>query len=358
MRNALRFSVIAPPVAGFVALALSFTACAGEVTDPSGKTTPERVFAVALTPPPATLAEGSEIQLQASVTVDGAPDPSRSVTWQTTDATIATVSGTGLMRAVRAGDAAVVASVESASARASFTVVPPDAPRVIRFANEPAGMTRITDWSFPTLTGSGWTYQPEAAFAHIVQDATTPTDSSVAEFVFPAGFVGGGAPGRVAAPRFTTGARELYWAFTFKANASWQGHSSTINKIGFGWQNDATLFGLTWYWSGGTASPSISLFDQGSNLTYFRSNTAEAVPVQAGAWHEVEVYYRPSSATGRADAIVKVWVNGVLMNNHINVVTTAGTLNDVYFEPTWGGVGDTKAATDYFRFGQARISVR
>ena len=317
------------------------------------------VSSVTISPTSASTTVGGRTTLTATARdANGTILTGRTTSWTSSNASVASVDGAGTVTGVSAGTATITASVEGSTGTAAVAVTALSGGGTVRFANEPAGMTRVTDWSFPTLTGSGWTYQPEASFARIIQDASAPTDPSVVEFVYPVGFPGGSAPGRVAAPRFKSGARELYWAFTWKANASWQGHSSTINKIGYGWQNGRTLFGLTWYWHDGTASPSISLFDQGSNLRYFRPNTPHAAPVRAGEWHEVEVYYRPSSATGRADGIVKVWVNGVLMNNHINVVTTAGTLNDVYFEPTWGGVGDRKSAEDHFRFGQARISVR
>ncbi len=226
------------------------------------------------------------------------------------------------------------------------------------FSCEPDGMRLVTDYGFDALNSGGWSYTTWDASARITQDGASPGDANVLEFLFPEGFVGGGAPARVAAPEVGDGVRELFWGFTWQASAGWTGHSSGVNKIGYGWQNGASTFGLTWYWHGGgtTASPSISLFDAG--ITYFHSNTEHARPIEAGRWYRVEVYYRPSSSSGRRDGIVRIWVDGVLMANHVDVVTTPGRISDVYFEPTWGGIGDTKPRSETFRIGQSRISVR
>ena len=157
------------------------------------------------------------------------------------------------------------------------------------------------------------------------------------------------------APELGAGVRELFWGFTWKASAGWTGHSSGVNKIGYGWQDGSSTFGLTWYWHGG-ASASISLFDAG--ITYFHFNTDRASQIEAGRWYKVEVYYRPSSSAGRRDGVVRIWVDGVLMANHEGVATTPGTIGNVYFEPAWGGVGDTKPRQETYRIGQSRISVR
>lgn len=246
----------------------------------------------------------------------------------------------------------------SGSATSSVTGPPSDCTGTGYFSCEPAGMRLVTDYGFDALNSGGWSYMTWDASARIAQDAGAPGDANVLEFVFPEGFVGGGAPARVAAPELGAAVQELFWGFTWKASSGWTGHSSGVNKIGYGWQNGSSTFGLTWYWHGGGAgaSPSISLFDAG--ITYFHFNTERAAPIEAGRWYKVEVYYRPSSASGRSDGIVRIWVDGVLMANHVGVVTTAGTLSDVYFEPAWGGVGDTKPRQETFRIGQSRISVR
>ncbi len=283
----------------------------------------------------------------------------RTISWSSNANTVATVGQNGLVGANGPGTATITAASEGRTASVTVTVTsstPP--PSTGLFSNEPTGMTRVTDYSFDALNSGGWRYSTWDTFARIVQDPTAPGDPSTLEFVYPAGYTGGGAPARVAAPNLGSGRRELYWAFTWKANSGWQNHPSGVNKIGFGWQNGSSTFGLTWYHNvfGVSASPTISLFDGG--IRYYHPNTAQAAPVLAGQWYEIEVYYKPSSASGRADGTVKIWINGVLMTNHVNVVTTPGTLNDVYFEPTWGGVGSTKSSTDWFRIGQARISVR
>ncbi len=70
-----------------------------------------------------TLVEGDTFQLDATLTPDDATDPT--VTWETTDAAKATVSNTGLVTAVLAGSATIMASSSNGlTAKCDVTVLP------------------------------------------------------------------------------------------------------------------------------------------------------------------------------------------------------------------------------------------
>lgn len=101
------------------------TACsdaAGPLVSPSDAAL---LHSVTLAPAQATLAAGSHMAITAtSVGPDGQATTSGSVQWSTSDAEVATVSGSGDVVAVAPGTAVITASVGGASATAPFTIVP------------------------------------------------------------------------------------------------------------------------------------------------------------------------------------------------------------------------------------------
>jgi uncharacterized protein YjdB len=84
------------------------------------------VAALTVSPPTSTLAIGGTVQLIASAfDGGGAPLTGRPVTWSSSNATVASVSATGLVTAVSAGTATLTASVEGKTATATVLVNPP-----------------------------------------------------------------------------------------------------------------------------------------------------------------------------------------------------------------------------------------
>ena len=345
--------------------------CEGRTASASVTVTAVPVASVTVTPASATVNVGSTLQLSATARdANGNPLTGRTVTWSSSSAATATVSAAGLVTGIAAGTATVTATSEGRSGTATITIGAPPPPSN-DYTNEPSGMRFTIDAPFNALTEGGW--RPAAAHVDgrfgITSDATAPrSPANVLEFVYPAGFTAGGySPGTMRAPapfpdvQGAQNIRELFWAFHFKANAGWQNHSSNINKLGYGWLNDATTFGIVWHW-GRTQRPAgdymkqMAIFIAG---TYFMFNTPQAIGVEPGAWYKVEVHLRPSSAAGRADGLVRVWVNGILCADHPNATTLSGFISDVYWSPTWGGTGTVaKAQTDYIRFDHTRISAR
>ena len=110
----------------------TITASAGEVSD-SVEITVEplvvEVESVTITPAEAQqLTEGEELQLTATVAPENATN--KEVTWSSSDNTIATVSETGLVTAIAAGEATITASAGEASDEIVITVEQPSTPVV------------------------------------------------------------------------------------------------------------------------------------------------------------------------------------------------------------------------------------
>ncbi|MBA3258816.1 MAG: Ig domain-containing protein [Gemmatimonadales bacterium] len=109
---------------GPAAIALVALSCG----DGDGGTGPEMapVATVAISPPAATIAPGGTVQLAAvAKNAAGGTLTDRSVSWSTSDATVATVSAAGLVTGVADGAVVITATSESKSGSAAITVSSP-----------------------------------------------------------------------------------------------------------------------------------------------------------------------------------------------------------------------------------------
>jgi hypothetical protein len=358
MRTSTRIRPVLASVAAILALATTL-GCATErfLLGAGGD-----VARIVVTPADEELTTGRTIQFTAQA-FDSTDAPLEGVAfqWHSTNAAVASVNGEGLVTALAEGETDISVSVGEASAAAALRVVAPppsECTGAAPWSCEPSGMTLLSDYGFTTLDGEwGYATAHQDGFARVVDDPTAPgSPQSVLEFVYPTGFTGGGySPGTSHSPPFPGGVREIYWGFYWKANAEWQNHDSNINKLGYGWINGSTTFGLTWHW-GLEFHKGMGLFAGGN---YWHFNTPQAFPLEPGNWYRIEVLFRTSSTSGRADGALRIWVDGVLSADHPAIVTPAGNITDLYFSPTWGGLGTTpKAHTDYFRVDHVRLSTR
>src|SRR3989441_906773 len=104
-----------------------FSACSGkEATAPSGAG-PVSVASVAVAPATATVPVGQTVQLTATTKdANGTVLTGRTVTWATSNAALATVSGSGVVTGVAAGGpVTITATSEGQSGTAAITVTPP-----------------------------------------------------------------------------------------------------------------------------------------------------------------------------------------------------------------------------------------
>ncbi len=89
------------------------------------------VASIAVAPADATVAAGATVQLQATVTdTGGAPLTGRTITWSSSDGSIASVTGAGMVSGIAGGTAVITATCEGKSATATITVsgAPPPPP--------------------------------------------------------------------------------------------------------------------------------------------------------------------------------------------------------------------------------------
>jgi hypothetical protein len=133
--------------------ALIFSACD---SSPSGPAEPV-VASVTITPSDPAIVAGQTVQLTATArAADGTTIPGKTFTWQSQNAAVASVSGSGLVTGVQAGTATVSASVDGRSGQVTVVVTAPS-PVVV------AGVTPATLEAGVTATITGEGFSPTAA---------------------------------------------------------------------------------------------------------------------------------------------------------------------------------------------------
>lgn len=231
------------------------------------------------------------------------------------------------------------------------------------WTNEPAGATVLTDWGWPSLTGSGW--HDEGGGTSVASDGTAPlSPSSVLQQTFYTGMPAGISPGNswYAFPQPT---KEVYVGFFWKVNAGFQQHSSNLTKILF---LSTTQSNPLFFYMGGPQGSSYQIGMQYQNSTIDNShisgypgiigtfNIGGSQSVTAGAWARIELYVKRSTTASSKDGILRFWVNGALAREFTNMNFEPYDFASVPIVPVWGGVGGTKSQTDYFWYDHIHIS--
>lgn len=357
-------------VARGVGTALIVAAAAGFTPDTATVVVRQLAASVTLSGAQSSMQVGQSVQLSATVrdsnnnAISGA-----SVSWRTSNSSVATVSSSGLVRAVAAGSATITASSGGQSASASVRVEavaePPPPSGSTAWTNEPAGFRVIEDRDWSDGWGSWRTLWNSNGGMSIVSTSGTPFGSNrVVQQTYPRGMAGGGsgtAEANFDIPSSQRG-NELYVGLWVRVNPEWDGHSSGINK--FFWVAPAAgSVSPLWVEMYGQGSNSLRLYvvDQmpggcggGVNPNVTRSNFVR------GKWHKVEMYLKFGQTTSERTTL-KIWVDGVLnidRNDLCTPNTTQKAIAHARLSGIWGGVGDSKATNDFMQWGPIRISGR
>ena len=165
--------------AAFAVLALG--ACGG------GDSGPPAVATVTITPATAQVEAGLTTQLSAAAKDAQGTTLSNPITWSSGAATVATVSGSGLVTGVSAGTATITAAAGGKQGTAAITVVPPSVQTVtVSLAASTIELTRTTtatavlrDGGGNTLTGRQVTWSTGSAAIATVSTSGVVTGVSV-----------------------------------------------------------------------------------------------------------------------------------------------------------------------------------
>jgi len=207
---------------------------------------------------------------------------------------------------------------------------------------------QLNNQPWDELASFAWNHQDRAAQSRVVTDPTSPSSRpNVLEQVYPVGFAGGAEPAvdwHTLPPAFTEGFVGMWW----KPSNPWQGHSSNVNKVFFLFGSNGHIILVMYGPPGGPyelrVAPECGRWD-------WLTPNVNHVPVALGSWHRLELYFRQTGET----VAVRWWMDGTLIGDHTNI-PFASTLQELQIAPTWGGVGDIKRESDYYRYDDVYLS--
>ncbi len=325
----------------------------GNTPPPPPPPSPAPVATVTVIPASATVAVNDTFRLRAETRdADGNLLTDRLVTWTSSNSAVATVSSTGLVRGIAEGTASIVATSEGKEGRSAITVpapppAPPPPPGGSVCVNEPANLASITDQPFdevpPLRTAKdkyGWQVDRNRERLSIIQDPGAPrSPANVIAGKFPAGAKGGTAPFRVErsfnGTRYTT----LFMCVWMKHSVNFTDNGNVGTKFSF-YRGDGTNH--YWGFDGGPDGQDDKFLfffglQRGAGNRDFRS-TYSATPL--GVWRKYEVL-TVGNTPGRADGVLRVWVDGQLVVNASDVAYWKSSqipgFSGFAWEPVYGG---------------------
>ena len=351
-------------------------------------TVTQKATTVSIAPGAATIAPGATQKFTATVKdANGFEIPGAAVAWSVGDPTVASVSGTGLATALKAGMSTVRATSGGQTSAAVLTVesaTPPPPPS--GDFHEPAGMTQIfsmdgtsKNWGPQWRYGSKWGDPTEGSAGpftervSVVSDSKAPNGKAVqVQWKIGDGDGFGGAAFWDWEDDIGL-QKELYIRATFMYSSNWQQHSSNTTKIFY--YGAGSRGGTTQFYPQMNADPGkLRWRDQSGDGDDGVFTPTSGGGISVGVYHTLEIYQVAQSRVGAKDGRVRVWLDGVEITDWKWLGTTDGGTDltkaawnfigqgtHPYFRGIqlgtfWGGSGDTKHVNDYMRWGSFYIS--
>ena len=228
----------------------------------------------------------------------------------------------------------------------------PSAAHVAPWPHEPGGLHLVADQSWDRLGGQWKLLWGTARIDSMPNAPGSPP--SVLRIDFPAGFIGGSAPGTEAITFRSS--RTVYAGFWWMASDPWDGHPSNSNKLAYIFAEPHGSMSLMMYGTPG-GPYELRVFPDWHG-EWLRPNIAE-IPVTLGVWHRIEWLVIEGSPGDPAGGIVRWWLDGTLVGSHTGVRLAEGPMTEFRLAPVWGGAEPVpKQTSDHFFFDHTRLSVR
>lgn len=345
------------------------------------------VNSVVVTPNPAGVQVGAQLQLVATAK-DAANNtiPGKSATWTVADNTVASVgASTGLLVGLKVGTTTVTATIDGKSATINVTVSSSggggggvgDG----NFANEPAGMTLLTDRYFTQVNGGtcaaatakgldGWGGDESK---YVQQGRLVFDAQGFMTYIYPPGLVGGTGPAQsdFGTPCFGPAnpglGSELYIATRLMYGPQFESNGNT-NKI----------FYLNWGMHAGFAASNVSnteppsggslilraespvvndksaearltwplyvgITENGSGMSGMGWTQHSQAHLTRGNWHDVELLIKLAMSNSELTTM-RIWVDGQRVIEKLNIPPLPSQQDGLFypfqfigFRPVWGG---------------------
>ncbi len=324
---------------------------------------PPTVSAVVVTPTSVNMTVGQSTQLTASaVDASGNPMSGATISWSSSNTGMATVSGTGMVRAVVAGAVIMTATSGGHTATANVQVTAaPSSGGGAGGTNEPSGMsTQFNTGAITSFAGSQLTMIGGAQ--------PTPAPGSGLRVTYSPSLAGGNSPGQLGTGDFANaGTGTLYVRYNSRTSVGFttNGNTDIKNFEPHTFQEGASsgeenhILAL---WAVGSSSQLSPLIGLQGPYTASNIHPNPAVIVSDGNWHTIEWLLVQDSPAGAGNGTAQVWVDGTQVIN-TNTVTWLGSGNQrgwkaLVCDPTYGGGTASPPTTMYWDFDQLYVSTK
>jgi hypothetical protein len=322
----------------------------------AGGTDVTPVASVSVTLASSTLSVGQTTQGTAT-TRDSAGNvlTGRAIKWGSTDSTVAIVSDSGRVTALKIGSAQISATSENKTGSAALTVrdtvAPPPPPPPPENANEPPGMTKITSREFNAVSDTPhWQDEDPAIF---FDDPTAPSPTKVWRAQYPKGFAAGS--GACNSWLFMPdNLHTVYLSWWFRYSTNWYGQSTGTNKQLYVWTNGdhPTMYVFARGVGMGELLPYATV--QGSKVPrsdelLLGPNLVPSARIVRGKWQHLELVL-VGNTPGTANGSLDLYLDGVHVSSYKNMQFIDGDAlwGDMNMDPVWGGLGGTVPETQTF----------
>jgi len=368
-----------------------------DILTPPSTTPSSAMVAIVVFPPQVKLQPGDDTSLTVTaVDSTGSPTTTPALTWATSDSSVATVSASGVVKAVGVGAATITASGASTSGTSSITVAqgttPPPADSTPSDSTPGSSSLTANECGTPQ---SGWIWCDDfeqnrlASYFEYIDDNGSfvrtngvGVDGSVGMRVhFAQGQTSAGALhlafGKVPQSTFrpvdagTTVYREVYWRMYVRNQPGWVGGGGDklSRAISFASSSSWAEAAIAHVWSNSSQQnylmiePASGMDANGTlktttyndfpNLRWIGSRTAADPTFDAahvGQWHCVEAHAKLNDA-GQSNGLFEFWIDGKLeaQSTGLDWVGSFSTygFNAVFFENYWNA-GAPQAEDRYF----------
>jgi len=359
----------------------TITAASGSVTATAAVTVnaaaPPAVASVTVSPATAGVTVGQSVQLTAAAKdASGSVITGAAITWSSSSAGVATVSGTGLVQALAAGTVIISATSGGHVATANVTVSAASAGGgTSGSANEPSGMSaQYNTGAITSFAQTGMTMISPATWSAPYQNGEaanlgTVPDGTGLRVTYPPTLPGGYSPVRFMTSGFANqGTGWLYIRMKIRFSPNWTTNGNVDVKLA----EPHTLYEDNendnidaWVTGSNSQSVLITGLQGPSTDRNLLPTTSGGGVITGGAWHTIELLYGPESTSGAGNGTYQAWVDGAQVTNTSNVNWLAAGetpgWHELLFDPCYGGGYANPPSSSpniYWDFDQLYISTK
>lgn len=213
------------------------------------------------------------------------------------------------------------------------------------------------DGTYPNFGGNWSCISVPPGQGSIINDPTTPGQSSSLKMTYPQGMRDGGYPAKCW-NLFPSALKEYWVQYYVKYSSNYNFHPIADKQVYFFTDYPGTGYHNN-YFIGRWGDGHIVLENQGAQNGNWFSNTSYNPILKAGQWYKITHHFKVNTI-GQSNGVAEIWIDDqlVMSYNSMKVIDSNNTgINEWQIAPVYGGnVGATKPSEDYQYYDLATIS--